>query len=98
MQATMITVRGDADAIHRAWRDELLPVAGARAAEYGWVRSIVAREGDELVILNLWRDESGLDRAFADPEIAAVQDERLIPLAIEPPQIRRLEVIDELTF
>jgi quinol monooxygenase YgiN len=98
MQATVITISGDADAIHRAWRDELLPVAGARAAQYGWTHSIVARDGDELVVVNLWSDAAGLDRAFADEEIAAIQDERLAPLASAPPRVRRLEVLEHLTF
>lgn len=98
MQATLITISGDVDAIHRVWHDELLPVAGRRAADYGWKRSVLARDGDVLVILNLWADAEGLDRAFADPDIAAVQEHRLLPLASEAPQIRRLEVLDELTF
>lgn len=98
MQATSITISGDADAIHRAWRDELLPVAQPKADELGWLRSVVARDGDTLVILNLWRDAEGLDRAFADADIARVQDDRLLPLAAAPPEIRRLEVLEDLTF
>lgn len=98
MQATSIIVKGDPDAIHRAWRDELLPVAGPLAEEYGWVRSVVAKDGDSVVILNLWRDPEGLERAFADQAIDTVQRERLGPLATEPPEIRVLEVVEDLTF
>jgi hypothetical protein len=98
MQSTMIIVSGDVAEIHRRWRDELLPVGAERAKDYGWTRSIVARGGDELVIVNLWADAEGLDRAFADPQIARIQDERLLPLAASAPQIRRLEVLEDLSF
>ncbi len=98
MQCTMIIVSGDIEEIHRRWRDELLPVAGARAADYGWKRSIVARTGDELVVVNLWEDADGLDRAFADEEIARIQDERLVPLSAAPPEVRRLEVLEDRSF
>lgn len=98
MKATSIIVKGDPDAIHRVWRDELLPVAEPLAAEYGWLRSVVAKDDESVVILNLWRDAEGLQRAFADPQIDAVQRERLGPLASEPPDIRVLEVLEDLTF
>jgi hypothetical protein len=98
MQSTVIIISGDVEEIHRRWRDELLPVGAARAADYGWTRSIVARSGDELVIVNLWADADGLDLAYADPEIARIQDERLLPLAASAPQIRRLEVLEDLSF
>jgi quinol monooxygenase YgiN len=98
MQSTVIIVSGDVEEIHRRWRDELLPVAAGRAADYGWTRSIVARSGDELVVVNLWEDADGLDRAFADEEIARIQDERLAPLSASAPQVRRLEVLEDLSF
>lgn len=98
MQVTMIVVQGDPEAIHAAWRDRLLPVAGPKAAEYGWRRSVVARGDGELVVFNVWDDEDGLDRAIADPEIDRIQQEALVPLATAPPEIRRLDVVEDLAF
>ena len=98
MLATMIVVQGDPEEIHRTWRERLLPAAGPRAEELGWIRSLVAQGDGELVILNLWRDEAGLERAMTDPEINRIQDAELKPLATGEPEIRRLEVVDDLTF
>lgn len=96
MQATMVVLKGDADQLYRAWRDKLLPVAQPLAREYGWVRSVAARGDGELVVFNLWSDADGLDRALADPAIARVQDAELAPLATAAPEIRRLDVLDDL--
>jgi quinol monooxygenase YgiN len=98
MQATIITVRGDAERIHAAWRDELLPVAQPLAERYGWTRSLIARDEHEIVIVNLWSDAARLDAAFADPEIDRVQREALLPLASAPPEVRRLELVEDLRF
>ena len=97
MQTTFIHVTTDnVDALLSAWRDELLPIGRAKAAEIGWERSIVARGDGELLIVNLWADGDGLDRAFADPDINRVQDEILLPLASSPPTIRRMTVVEDL--
>ncbi len=84
------------DALLSAWRDELLPVA--KAAEYGWQRSIITRGDGEVLIVNLWADGDGLDRAFADPDINRVQDEILIPMTSAPPTMRRMTIVEELTL
>ena len=97
MEATFIHITThDVDALLGAWRDELLPVGRAKADEYGWQRSIVARGDGELLIVNLWRDAEGLDRAFADPEINRVQDEVLMPFAAAAPTIRWMTVVEDL--
>jgi quinol monooxygenase YgiN len=96
MEATIITITGDADRIHAAWRDQLLPVAAPLAQRYGWRRSLVARDGDAVVVVNLWEDGERLDAAFADPEIDRVQREALAPLASAPPEVRRLRVVEDL--
>ena len=98
MEITVIVMQGNADRIHRAWKEELLPVAAPKAAEYGWRRSLLAAAGDEVVVVNVWDDTSGLDRAFADVDIDRVQREALVPLASAPPEVRRLEVKEDLSF
>lgn len=99
METTFIHITtDDVDALLGAWRDELLPVAGPKAAEYGWQRSFVARGEGELLIVNVWADGEGLDRAYADPDINRVQDEILVPMAAAPPTIRRMTVVDDLRF
>jgi quinol monooxygenase YgiN len=98
MEITVIVMQGNADRIHRAWKVELLPVAAPKAAEYGWRRSLLAAGDDEVVVVNVWEDASGLDRAFADPDIDRVQQEALVPLAAAPPEVRRLEVKEDLSF
>lgn len=96
MEVTMVVIEGDPAELHRAWRDELLPVARPRAQDYGWQRSIAARGERELVVINLWADAEGLDRALADPDIDRVQREAIAPLAAAPPRVWRLEVADDL--
>ena len=96
MQITLIVAQGDGTRMHEVWRDELLPVAEPKAAEYGWLRSVVAASDAEFVVLNVWESADGLDRAAADPDIAAVQDRALVPLATAPPEVRRLDVVEDL--
>jgi quinol monooxygenase YgiN len=98
MEITMVRLQGDAEAIHRAWRERLLPVATPRAAEYGWTRSLVARGDGELIVVNVWRDAEGLEAAMRDPEIARVEQEELAPLAATTPEVTRLVVVEDLTF
>lgn len=97
METTFIHITtDDVDALLTAWRDELLPVGQAKAAEIGWERSVIARGDGELLIVNFWRDAEGLDRAFADPDINRIQDETLTPMASAPPTIRRMTVVEDL--
>lgn len=97
MELTFIHVTTDnVDALLGAWRDELLPIGRAKSAELGWERSLVARGDGELLIVNVWADSDGLDRAYADPDINRVQDEILLPLASAPPTVRRMTVVEDL--
>jgi hypothetical protein len=95
MEITMVRLQGDGEAMYEAWRDRLLPVAGPRAGEYGWSRTLVARGDGELVVINLWRDAEGLDAAMRDADIARVEREELAPMATAPPEVTRLSVVED---
>ena len=98
MQITMVVLDGDGEALYRAWKEELLPVAAAKAHEYGWTRSYVARSEEQLVVFNLWDTTEGLDEAFADKDIDRVQREALVPLAAGPPMVLRLDLVENVAF
>lgn len=98
MQITMVVLEGDGEALHRAWKEELLPVAAPKAGTYGWTRSYVARSAERLVVFNLWDTAEGLDEAFADEDINRVQREALQPLAAGPPMVLRLDLVENVAF
>ena len=98
MQVTMVVLEGDGEALHRAWKESLRPIAEPKARQYGWIHSYVARSDERLVVFNLWDTADGLDRAFADEDINRVQEEVLAPLAAGPPMVLRLDVVENVAL
>ncbi len=63
----------DLSALVAAKKELMDPVADPLFAENGHVWQIVARTNDGLLLLNLWQDEVGRDRANTDPHLIAAR-------------------------
>jgi hypothetical protein len=63
----MVKLSGDPEQLLAAKREFMDPVAERVFAECGHEWQVIAQSDDGLVILNLWTDAGGRDRANADP-------------------------------
>lgn len=64
----------DLSALVAAKKELMDPVADPLFAENGHVWQVVARTDDGVLLLNLWQDEAGRDRANSDPRLIAARE------------------------
>ena len=65
---------GDLSALVAAKKELLDPVADPLFADNGHLCQVIARTDDGVLLLNLWRDEAGRDRANSDPQLVAARE------------------------
>ena len=73
---SMMRMEGDADDLAAKAEGGLHEVTERLGPANGWLGTIVARDGDQgILIVNLWENEEGRHALAAEPEIqAAIRD------------------------
>src|SRR3954452_23708703 len=67
---SMMRIEGDVDAMLERSREHVDPVAARLAAKHGGLLNIVARDGDDaLLIVNVWETEDGRHAIASEPEL-----------------------------
>jgi len=72
--ATIELKVSDLSALVAAKKELMDPVADPLFAANGHVWQMVARTQDGVLLLNLWEDEAGRDRANSDPRLIAARE------------------------
>lgn len=68
---SMMRVKGDAEQLAASVREHVDPVAKELAEKHGGLINIVARDGDGLLMINLWQTEEGRHAMAEEPAIQA---------------------------
>lgn len=72
--ATIELKMNDLSALVAAKKELMDPVADPLFAENGHIWQVVARTDEGVLLLNLWQDETGRDRANSDPRLIAARE------------------------
>ncbi len=66
---SMMTIKGDPDAIAAAMEEHLAPVTARLAPQHGGLAHIAARTDDGVLVINLWETEEGRHTMAEEPEV-----------------------------
>jgi hypothetical protein len=67
---SMMRIPGDPDQLLAAMDEHLEPLVEQLGEKHGGLANIVARDGDEgLLVINLWESEEGRHAMAAEPEL-----------------------------
>lgn len=66
---SMMRIEGNADELAAKLRKHVVPVAERLAEKHGGLASIVARDRDGVLLINLWQSEEGRHAMAEEPEI-----------------------------
>ena len=65
---SMMRIPGDPDDLHARMDEHLRPVSDRLAAQHGGLLNIVARDGDNgILVINVWETEEGRHAMAAEP-------------------------------
>ncbi len=88
---SMMRIAGDPDQLVAKIREHVDPVAERLAEKHGGLANIVARDGDNgLLLINLWETEEGRHAMADEPEIQAALRAAEFP----QPRFEGFEVIE----
>ena|SRR2546423_12884820 len=93
---TVIRVKGDTDELLRHKSEVMDPVFESKVGEYGGLFHVTARTDDGVLIVNLWENEDGSEKAFQDPEIQETL-KTMEEKVSGPPERDHYEVVDYRT-
>jgi hypothetical protein len=92
----LVKLGGDPEQLLAAKREFMDPVAERVFAECGHEWQVIAQSDDGLVILNLWRDGEGRDRANADPAMEEAR-QKLVAATGATAEFAKWPVIEQKT-
>jgi hypothetical protein len=86
---SMMRFAGDPDDLFAKVRDSVDPVTARLSPEHGRIANVVARTGDGILVINIWRDEAGRQAMSEEPEV----QEAVRSAGLPPPQLDAFEVL-----
>ena len=67
---SMMRIAGDPDDLNARLDEHLRPISDRLAAQHGGLLNIVARDGDNgILVINVWETEEGRHAMASEPEI-----------------------------
>jgi len=87
---SMMRFPGDPDELAEKLREHVRPVAEQLAPKHGGLGNIVAKTGDGLLVINLWKDDAGRHAMAEEPQIR----EAIVAAGFPPPAFEGYDVVD----
>jgi hypothetical protein len=96
---SMMRIAGNPDELAAKVREHMEPVGERLAEKHGGLGNIVARDGDDgLLVINLWETEEGRHEMAEEPEIReAIRAAGFPPPAFEGYEVISLRINDRAT-